>query len=199
LTGEDASLLLSQLWKVPRLTRLDLDFNKIQSFEVFAESHLTTSQNAASRLRVLHLTYNDCMYDLRNDHVSVRALLNLLQAFPELADFGGGHVIEPANRKAFPPFLVMQLDMNLFTGRLLAARRRETPAALSGQRRHRNGDPVQDRARQWRELPLCIWPLVLGRLSSDYRIQYSIPRQATVIYNILQDPAFVEREVGHGD
>ena len=110
---DSANQFLPNLWKLPRLKVLDFGENGIRDLDCLASN--VTRTEPYHRLRVLDLSYNDIDFgeqSIGDDHLATRAMLHLLNVFPELRSLGE-HV------KKIPPCVTERLDLNRCSGMLL--------------------------------------------------------------------------------
>lgn len=167
LTDKDVNMLLQNLWRFPQLTTLDLQLNQILDLDNVTRNLCSSS---SCQLRALNLDYNDCFVEMNLPTQLLTegygptsiALVRLLQLFPQLAYLGQEFLQMVECGTIFPPIVQHHVDMNYCGGFLLH-----------------------------REVPLSLWPLVLGKAKELERPS----RQANVLYHLLRDgPAFCGRD-----
>jgi hypothetical protein len=165
LSTSDADLLLSVAWRCPRLTALDLRYNKIQSLEL----RKLRSQPKMCHLRRLYLGGNPVLQyrwsphgkgSRENFHAKYRWLFEILKACPELYEFGP---LSDFRVKQFwttfvaHPVVQHVVDLNRF-GRVL----------------------LTDY-----DLPLSIWPICLARANRN--LGDCPRRRADVVFHLIHD------------
>jgi hypothetical protein len=171
LDKHDLVTLLDAASRCRTLISLDVSDNDIGNLHLVDGIMQTNNPDPPSRLRTLNLRGNPLGEDDR------AALAKLVEVHPELQDFGFD---EDEESLLITPAIQYMLDLNR-SGRVLMTNPSNTPRVLFT-------NP---------NTPLSVWATVLeranslleGETNSDVRTE----RQASVIFGLLQGPAFAAR------